>query len=93
MGAMGALKNIEKPLVFIAFPALGGPWEVPGGSLGVHGRSLGGPWGSLGVLGTSLGGSEWSLGVDVSATDHFVMYTDENMMFRCPWGSEYQWQS
>ena len=89
VGAMGALKNIEKPLVFIAFPELGGPWGGPGESLGVHRRSLGVPWGSLGVLGTSLGGSEWSLGVDVSATDHFVMYTGGNMMFLWSlWGSD-----
>ena len=54
-GAMGAL-NTLKINCFFAFPArgvLGDPWylEVPGGSLGVPG--------------TSLGGSEWCLGVDL----------------------------
>ena len=60
-GAMGALKNIEKPLLFEAFPALG----VPGGSMGGHWWSLEGPWGDpwgfLGVPWASLGGSDASL--------------------------------
>ena len=53
------------------------------GSLQPPSRSLEGPWGSLGVpggaldsLGASLGGSEASLGVGVSATDRFVIYTE-----------------
>ena len=60
-GAMGALKNIEKPLLFEAVPALG----VPGGSMGGHWWSLEGPWGDpwgfLGVPWASLGGSDASL--------------------------------
>ena len=45
----------EKPLVFIAFPALGGPWGflgVPGGTWEVSGESLGvpgRPWAFLGL--------------------------------------------
>ena len=35
----------------------GDPWGLPGGSLGVDGRSLGDPWG---VPGSSLGGP-WGL--------------------------------
>ena len=78
---MGALKNIVKPFVFIAFPALLGPCKgPPGRSLEVLGAPVGSPWGSLGVPGMSLGGSEWSMGVDVSATDHIAMYTMGNIM-------------
>ena len=36
-------------IIFIAFPALGGPWRVPGESLGVPARSL--PGGSRWVPG------------------------------------------
>ena len=45
----------------------GGHWGVPGGSLGVPEASL--------------GGSDASLGVDVLAIDHFVMCTQESLMF------------
>ena len=44
VGAMGALKNDGKPLVFIKFPALGGSGRFLRGSLV-------GPWGCLGVPG------------------------------------------
>ena len=60
VGAMGASKNIEKSLIFIAFPWLGpwevpeGPWEVPGGSLGAPGR----PWDVLGQIGVVPGASQ-----------------------------------
>ena len=58
VGAMGGLKNNEKPLVFIAFQDLGGPREI---SWGVRGGALGVPEGFLGVSWVFLGGSEASL--------------------------------
>ena len=68
--AMGALKSIENHRFVLHLQR----WGVPG-------VRWGGPWGSLRVPGTSLGGSEWSPGVEVSATDHSVTYTKENIMF------------
>ena len=60
MGTMGALKNIEKPLVFIAFPALGGPWAFLGGPWEVSGESLGVPGRPWDDLGWALG-PPWAL--------------------------------
>ena len=90
VGAMGALKKSENVNCYFISSA-GVPLRVHGGSLRDLWCCLGGPWGgpwvSLGVARTSLNGSEWSLGVDVSATDHVVMYFGGNMMFlRSPLG-------
>ena len=71
-GALAVLKIIEKPLVFVVFPAMGDPWATLGrlGRLlwgrwvpfGGHWALLASSWLSMGSSWTSLGASGRSLG-------------------------------